>query len=83
MKITEMKITEKQMLDWINVEGLTPQGIIVEILVCLNNTIDEAAGKICESIDAFINARVASDKVIQGVLKDIRASIDDAAKKES
>lgn len=75
-----MKITEKQMLDWINIKEQTPKGITIEILVCLNNTVDEAREKICESIDAFINARVASDKVIEGVLSDIRASIDDVGK---
>lgn len=77
-----MKITNEKIKEWLKI-CCSPEAIKIEILVCLNNTIDEAQEKICESIDTFVNAKVASDKVIEGVLKDIRASIDDAAKKES
>jgi len=77
-----MIITKEKMLEWLDIPGTTPQGITIEILLCLNNTIDEAAEKICESIDSFINAKLTSDKVIQGVLKDIRAAIDDNTERE-
>jgi len=49
-------------------------------LIEIRESIDEAQKKICESIDSFVNAKLTSDKVMQGVLKDIRASIDDVRK---
>jgi len=73
-----MEITKKQAEVLTHSDHRTSR---LEILICLNNTIDEAREKICESIDAFINAKLTSDKVMQGVLKDIRASIDDVGDK--
>lgn len=67
-----MKITEKQVGVLRQVDHRVS---IPEILICLNNTIDEAQKKICENLDRMLDEKLTSDKVAEGVMADLAGMI--------